>query len=136
MSFINWGNESPEQLAIRRQIEQQAIFEKIANNEIKLLYVAPESLQLLQPILSEDIISCIAIDEAHCISSWGHDFRPSYQQLGVLRKLIPNTPIIALTATADKATRKDILEQLNIPSAKQFIASFEAINSKHRNKFN
>ena len=108
--------------------EQRAIFEKIANNEIKLLYVAPESLQLLQPILSEDIISCIAIDEAHCISSWGHDFRPSYQQLGFFRKLLPNTPIIALTATADKATRKDILEQLNIPSAKQFIASFDRKN--------
>ena len=108
--------------------EQEAIFDKIENNEIKLLYVAPESLQLLQNILNEDFISCVAIDEAHCISSWGHDFRPSYQQLGFLKKLLPNTPIIALTATADKATRKDILEQLNIPNAQQFISSFDRPN--------
>lgn len=108
--------------------EQEAIFDKIANNEIKLLYVAPESLQLLQNIINEDFISCVAIDEAHCISSWGHDFRPSYQQLGFLKKLLPNTPIIALTATADKATRKDILDQLSIPNAKQFISSFDRPN--------
>ena len=70
----------------------------------------------------KNIISCIAIDEAHCISSWGHDFRPSYQQFGFLKKQLPNTPIIALTATADKATRNDILEQLSIPKAKQFLS--------------
>jgi ATP-dependent DNA helicase RecQ len=108
--------------------EQDAIFDKIATKKIKLLYVAPESLQLLQHILNEEIISCVAIDEAHCISSWGHDFRPSYQQLGFLKQTLPNIPIIALTATADKATRADILEQLNIPLAVQFIASFDRKN--------
>jgi ATP-dependent DNA helicase RecQ len=108
--------------------EQEAIFDKIATKKIKLLYVAPESLQLLQHILNEEIISCVAIDEAHCISSWGHDFRPSYQQLGFLKQTLPNIPIIALTATADKATRADILEQLNIPLAVQFIASFDRKN--------
>jgi len=108
--------------------EQNAIFDKVANKEIKLLYVAPESLGLLAPILTEEYISCIAIDEAHCISSWGHDFRPSYQQLGFLKQQLPNTPIIALTATADKATRKDILEQLNIPKATQFLSSFDRKN--------
>jgi ATP-dependent DNA helicase RecQ len=112
----------------QESFEQNAIFDKIANNEIKLLYVAPESLQLLQPILNERIISCVAIDEAHCISSWGHDFRPSYQQLGFLKTTLPNTPIIALTATADKATRADIVEQLNIPNATQFVASFDRKN--------
>jgi len=108
--------------------EQNSIFDKVVNKKIKLLYVAPESLQLLQNILTEQYVSCIAIDEAHCISSWGHDFRPSYQQLGFLKKTLPNTPIIALTATADKATRRDILDQLNIPNAKRFLASFDRQN--------
>ncbi|PCH54115.1 MAG: DNA helicase RecQ [Flavobacteriaceae bacterium] len=108
--------------------EHEAIFEKVFNKELKLLYVAPESLPLLENILSEEHISCVAIDEAHCISSWGHDFRPSYQQLGFLKQSLPNTPIIALTATADKATRADIVAQLKIPSAKQFISSFDRQN--------
>jgi len=108
--------------------EQQAIFEKVINKEIKLLYVAPESLFLLGDLLNETHVSCIAIDEAHCISSWGHDFRPSYQQLGFLKQTLPNIPIVALTATADKATRVDITEQLNIPKATQFITSFDRKN--------
>jgi len=108
--------------------EQDEVFEKIFRKELKLLYVAPESLSLLQHIVTEEHISCVAIDEAHCISSWGHDFRPSYQQLGFLKQIVPNTPIIALTATADKATRADIVTQLNIPSAKQFISSFDRQN--------
>ncbi len=108
--------------------EQREIFDKVANKEIKLLYVAPESLSLLGNILNETLISCVAIDEAHCISSWGHDFRPSYQQLGFLKNTLPNTPIIALTATADKATRQDILEQLNIPKATRFLTSFDREN--------
>ena len=112
----------------QKKMEQQLIFEKVIQKEIKLLYVAPESLFLLETILKETHISCIAIDEAHCISSWGHDFRPSYQQLGFLKQSLPNTPIIALTATADKATRQDILEQLNISSAQQFLASFDRKN--------
>lgn len=110
--------------------EQQEIFEKVAQGTLKLLYVAPESLSALNDILKETYISCIAIDEAHCISSWGHDFRPSYQQLGFLKRSLPNTPIIALTATADKATRQDIVEQLNIPHAQQFISSFDRANIK------
>jgi len=108
--------------------EQTEIFEKIYSKNLKLLYVAPESLSYLENILNEEFISCIAIDEAHCISSWGHDFRPSYQQLGFLKNLLPNTPFIALTATADKATRADIIEQLNIPKATQFITSFDRKN--------
>jgi ATP-dependent DNA helicase RecQ len=106
--------------------ELHDLYENIS--ELKLLYIAPESLSYIQNILNETVISCIAIDEAHCISSWGHDFRPSYQQLGFLKKSLPNTPIIALTATADKATRQDIVEQLNITKAKQFIASFDRKN--------
>ncbi len=108
--------------------EQEKIITQVVSRELKLLYVAPESLAYLSNILSETYVSCIAIDEAHCISSWGHDFRPGYQQLGFIKKSLPNTPIIALTATADKATRKDILDQLNIPLAHQFVASFDRPN--------
>ena len=108
--------------------EQQKILESAQEGKLKLLYVAPESLQGLSPILKEEYISCVAVDEAHCISSWGHDFRPSYQQLGFLKSTLPLTPVIALTATADKATRQDIMAQLKIPTAKQFLASFDRKN--------
>ncbi|OIQ28519.1 MAG: ATP-dependent DNA helicase RecQ [Bacteroidetes bacterium MedPE-SWsnd-G2] len=108
--------------------EHNLILEKISKHELQLIYVAPESLAFLQPVMSEEYISLIAIDEAHCISSWGHDFRPAYQQLGFLKSSLPHTPIIALTATADKATRLDILKQLKIESAKTFISSFDRKN--------
>ncbi|WP_370174104.1 DNA helicase RecQ [Leeuwenhoekiella palythoae] len=108
--------------------DQQKILDQVANLGLKLLYVAPESLSGLNPILNKTYISCIAIDEAHCISSWGHDFRPSYQQLGFLKKSLPQIPMIALTATADKATREDIANQLNISEAQQFISSFDRKN--------
>ncbi len=108
--------------------QQQEIYQSIINKNIKLLYLAPESLSFLDAILSKIEISLIAIDEAHCISAWGHDFRPAYTQLGYLRKRFPDTSIIALTATADKATRQDICDQLNIPNAKLFLASFDRKN--------
>jgi len=108
--------------------EQSIIVERVIVSKLKLLYVAPESLAALQNIITEKYISCVAIDEAHCISSWGHDFRPSYQQLGFLKATLPNTPFIALTATADKATRDDIVKQLRIEHAQQFISSFDRQN--------
>ncbi|WP_299155598.1 DNA helicase RecQ [uncultured Christiangramia sp.] len=108
--------------------QREAIFKKIENKELKLIYVAPESLQIVDRFLVDGKVSLIAIDEAHCISSWGHDFRPAYTQLGYLKNRLPSTPILALTATADKATRNDICRQLNIPSAKKLIASFDRKN--------
>lgn len=108
--------------------EQRQITDKIISKQLKLLYIAPESLQFIDHFLNEEYVSCIAIDEAHCISSWGHDFRPSYQQLGYIKKKLPDIPFIALTATADKATRQDILDQLGIPNAQQFITSFDRKN--------
>lgn len=108
--------------------DQEAIFQDIENNKLKLLYVAPESLQVIDKFLSDGKVSLIAIDEAHCISSWGHDFRPAYTQLGYLKNRFPSTPVIALTATADKATRKDICNQLNIPKAKKHVVSFDRKN--------
>ncbi|RKS53180.1 ATP-dependent DNA helicase RecQ [Gillisia mitskevichiae] len=110
------------------ETDQQEIIASVEKNELKLLYVAPESLQFVDRFLTDGKVSLIAIDEAHCISSWGHDFRPAYTQLGYLKKRFPSTPVIALTATADKATRKDICQQLNIPNAKIHVASFDRKN--------
>ncbi len=112
----------------QNESEQSIIYQELLDHKIKLLYVAPESLSFLDDMLSQIQINLIAIDEAHCISAWGHDFRPAYTQLGYLKNKYPSTPIIALTATADKATRQDICDQLNIPKAVQHLASFDRKN--------
>jgi ATP-dependent DNA helicase RecQ len=108
--------------------EQQQVLKNLQNGDLKLLYVAPESLPQLNFILNTIKISLFAIDEAHCISSWGHDFRPAYTQLKSLKEQFPKVPLIALTATADRATREDIATQLSVPEAKTFIASFDRPN--------
>ncbi|WP_035672416.1 DNA helicase RecQ [Flavobacterium sp. 83] len=108
--------------------ERQFYIESLKSNVIKLVYIAPESLFYLDNIFNSLTISLIAIDEAHCISAWGHDFRPAYTNLGYLKNRFPFTPILALTATADKATRKDISEQLNLKKPKIFVASFDRKN--------
>ncbi len=111
------------------QEEQQSILESCYKKEIGLLYVSPEKLiSDLQMITQMAQPSMFAIDEAHCISSWGHDFRPEYTQLGLLRKKFSHVPFIALTATADKVTRKDILKQLKLKSPSVFISSFDRKN--------
>lgn len=107
---------------------QHDILKKLQQGALKLIYVAPESLQNLSPYFSEIEISLIAVDEAHCISSWGHDFRPAYTQLGHLKKQFPNKPIAAFTATADGATQQDILTQLKIYDAEVHLSSFDRKN--------
>ena len=108
--------------------EVEKVIQKLTAGALKLLYLAPESLKTFETLIAELPIGLIAIDEAHCISSWGHDFRPAYTQLSFLKKQWPTIPIIALTATADKATRSDILNQLNLKNAEQHIASFDRPN--------
>ncbi|MFV8369453.1 DNA helicase RecQ [Flavobacterium sp. LB2R40] len=108
--------------------ERQFYIENLKSNIIKLVYIAPESLSFLDNLFNSLTISLIAIDEAHCISTWGHDFRPAYTNLGYLKNRFPSTPILALTATADKATRKDISQQLNLRNPKVFVASFDRKN--------
>src|SRR3989344_5301143 len=106
------------------------IKDKVQRKEIKILYLAPERLALenFKEFLKTLQISLIAIDEAHCISEWGHDFRPEYRNLKFLKKIFPEIPIIALTATATKRVREDILKQLSLTNPRVFISSFNRKN--------
>ena len=105
------------------------IYQRICRGEVKILYLSPERLVGEMEWLQQNVcISLIAIDEAHCISQWGHDFRPEYTQLGSLRDAFPSAPILALTATADKTTKLDILKQLNLHEPRVFVSSFDRPN--------
>lgn len=113
------------------------ITREVVSGEIKLLYVAPERLMvgsflaLLDEVQQHVGLALFAIDEAHCVSQWGHDFRPEYRQLTVLHNRFPEVPRIALTATADAPTRAEIISQLNLENARQFVSSFDRPNIRY-----
>lgn len=117
---LNSNNDETENASLRRACME---------GKLKLLYISPEKLLAEANYLLRDMhISLFAIDEAHCISQWGHDFRPEYTQMGILHQLCPQVPIIALTATADKITREDIIKQLHLNQPRIFISSFDRPN--------
>lgn len=117
---LNSNNTDQEAVSIRRDC---------ISGKVKILYISPERLLSEIPFLLKSMqLSLFAIDEAHCISQWGHDFRPEYTQLNILHQYFPEIPVIALTATADKVTREDIVQQLGLVRPQIFISSFDRPN--------
>lgn len=109
--------------------EEEHVIKRARNGEIQLLYLSPEKLISISNTWLQTLnIKFVAIDEAHCVSMWGHDFRPEYTQLKIFRDSLPGVPFMALTATADKSARKDIEEQLGLKESKLFISSFNRKN--------
>ena len=128
-AFLNSSLDADSAREVSRQL---------LHGELKLLYVAPERLMtesflnLLERLQQENRIALFAIDEAHCVSQWGHDFRPEYRALTVLHERFPTVPRIALTATADAPTRREIVERLSLEKAEQFVSSFDRPNIRYR----
>ena len=119
------------------QEESSALEKQLLRNELTLLYAAPERINtprmkgLLTSLHERGLLSLFAIDEAHCVSQWGHDFRPEYRSLSLLHESFPDVPRMALTATADALTRQDMVERLNLEDAREFISSFDRPNIRY-----
>jgi ATP-dependent DNA helicase RecQ len=117
-----------------RPEEAAAVESSLLRNELDLLYVAPERLMMERTLelLRRLKLALFAIDEAHCVSQWGHDFRPEYMRLSVLHQQFPGVPRVALTATADAPTRREIIERLSLQNARQFVSGFDRPNIRYR----
>jgi ATP-dependent DNA helicase RecQ len=119
------------------QEESSALEKQLLRNELTLLYAAPERINtprmkgLLGSLHERGLLSLFAIDEAHCVSQWGHDFRPEYRSLSLLHETFPDVPRIALTATADALTRQDMIERLKLEDARAFVSSFDRPNIRY-----
>ena len=119
------------------QEESSALEQQLLRNELTLLYAAPERINtprmkgLLSSLHERGLLSLFAIDEAHCVSQWGHDFRPEYRSLSLLHESFPDVPRMALTATADALTRQDMVERLKLEDAREFISSFDRPNIRY-----
>ena len=119
------------------QEESSALEKQLLRNELTLLYAAPERINtprmkgLLASLHERGLLSLFAIDEAHCVSQWGHDFRPEYRSLSLLHESFPDVPRMALTATADALTRQDMVERLKLEDAREFISSFDRPNIRY-----
>ncbi len=128
-AFLNSSQEGEEARAVQK---------RLMNGDLDLLYVAPERLvldgflALLDHIQERHGLALFAIDEAHCVSQWGHDFRPEYIQLSILHERFPAVPRVALTATADELTRSEIVSKLGLSGARQFVSSFDRPNIRYR----
>ena len=124
-AFLNSSQDTLTQVEVERQF---------AAGKLQLLYVAPERLltERCLDLIAKTPIALFAIDEAHCVSQWGHDFRPEYRQLTILHERFPRVPRIALTATADAPTRKEIIERLHLADAREFVSSFDRKNIFYR----
>src|SRR5262245_58377784 len=123
-----WNSASSED-------EVDRIVAALAAEELDLLYVAPERLMMpafLERVIARAKVALFAIDEAHCVSEWGHDFRPEYLQLAALAERFPDVPRVALTATADLRTRQEIMERLHLRGGRMFVASFDRPNITYR----
>jgi ATP-dependent DNA helicase RecQ len=124
-AYLNSTQAAPQRAAVERAY---------LSGELDLIYVAPERLssQSTRALLQRGTLSVIAIDEAHCVSQWGHDFRPDYLMLGDLGEQFPGVPRVALTATATDATHREITQRLQLPDAQHFVASFDRPNIQYR----